>query len=61
MYYRVVKMSGKIYAKAFDDLDIELNDISDFLYNGEIILLCDDLEGVADLLGVSVDEIIIAD
>jgi len=57
MYYRVVKLSGTLYAKKFNTLYGATKDISEFVNNGDIILLGDDLEGVADFLGVDVSEI----
>lgn len=61
MYYRVVKLSGKIYANVFRSLFEATKNISEFVDNGDIIMICDDLEGVADFLGVSINEIVVVD
>ncbi|MBE3101802.1 MAG: hypothetical protein IMZ47_05975 [Firmicutes bacterium] len=57
MYYQIVKLSGVFYARRFESIHSEANDMQQFLNNGDILILCDDLEGAADFLGVFVCDI----
>ena len=56
--YRVLKMSGKYYAcEVFLDDPKHVEAITQWVFGGTPVLLVDDLEGAADLLGISVEEI----
>ena len=57
MYYRLVKMSGKWYASEFDDLEHEAYSIMEFVDQGEVVVLTDDLEEFAELMEIDIDEI----
>ncbi len=60
--YRVLKMSGKVYAFDFgDSVNDEAEDIQEFLDSGDVVLLGDDLEDIAEIIGINAEEIEIVD
>ena len=55
--YRVTKTLSGVYAFKFDDIHKEIINIGEMVYQGEGVLLVDDLETAAEIFGVKVSEI----
>ena len=56
--YRCTKMSGVVYAREFDDVADEAEDIQALLDSGDSILLTDDTDEAAEAFEVDKDEIV---
>jgi len=54
--WRVVKMSGQFYAIQVD-LWSDMDNIEGFLESDDPVILGGDLETIADILGIDIDEI----
>lgn len=60
--YRVVKMASVYYTvKITDNMRFEYEDIQEFLDSGDVVVLGDDLETIAELLEIDEDDLIIVD
>jgi hypothetical protein len=59
MYYRTSKMSGKVYAVEFNDLNDEMENISLLVREGTPVIIGDDLDDIAELFNIETSEIII--
>jgi hypothetical protein len=63
--FAILKMSGKYYATkkslSVDKIDKTVEYIESFTGEGTPVILAEDLEDVAEMLNIEVDEIIIAD
>ena len=58
--YRLVKLGGKWYSKAINfepDSEAEWEDVLEFIENGEIVVLCDDLTWAAEELRIQPEDI----
>lgn len=60
--YRLLKMSGKIYSLNIGDcVENDAKNIDQFVGEGDIVILCDDLECAADFFEIEVHEIVSVD
>ena len=55
--FRLVLMSGKWYSRMIDGIECDIDDIEELVSCGEIVVLTDDLDGFAEELGISIDDI----
>lgn len=55
--FRLIKMSGKWYALKIYNLEDDADNIRQFVDEGTMVLLTDDVECAADELGIDLDEI----
>lgn len=55
--YRVTKLSNKYYGVEIADIADEVDNIADFLSNGDVVILGDTLEDIAVLLELELDDI----
>lgn len=58
--YRIVKMSGKVYALEIDNIEDDIENIEEFISTGDSVILCEDLSDLYDL-GIEKDEIVIVE
>ena len=58
--FRIVGMSGKVFALKIDSVEDDAENITDFVTSGDIVMLCDDLEDLSKL-GIDVKGIQIVD
>ena len=54
---RLVRMGGKWYGLEVNLDDEEVESIETFVEEGEVVILCDDLRDIAELLLLDVDDI----
>lgn len=54
---RVTKLGRKLYAFEFEDLWSEQDNIEEFLNAGDAVLLCNEVDDAANLLGVAASDI----
>lgn len=59
--YLVVCMSGKFYVREIGDLEDHIDNIQDHISNGDIVLLCDDVEHLKETIGISDCEIVMVE
>jgi len=59
MYY-FVKMSSGWYGKKISDIASYEYDLQEYVNGGEIVVLTDDIDGFAEEIGISVDDITMA-
>jgi hypothetical protein len=60
MFYRMVK-SDKWYALKIEDIEDDLENIQGFVEEGTVVALTDDLPTFADEMGISLEDIQIAE
>jgi len=53
----IVTLTGKTYARHFEDFSECLGDVTNFLEGGNPVCICDSLEDLQKFVGVDVDEI----
>ena len=57
MFWRVVKLSGKVYALEVSDLEKDNDNIKAFIETGDVVVLGDDLDEIADMLNIETSDI----
>lgn len=55
--YRIIKMQNKIYAMKIRDIEDDIKNIESFLESGDVVMISESLESVANLLSINEDEI----
>ena len=58
MYYRATKMSGTVYYRAFNDMRLESQNIEDLVGGGDVVIIADDLEEIAEIFGVLMTDLV---
>jgi hypothetical protein len=56
--YRMTLMSGKWYSVEINNIDDDIENITDFIESGDIVALTDDIDWFAEEIGVERNEII---
>ncbi len=54
--YRVIQLSGQIYALEISSVIGDLDNINQFVEEGEVVMLCDELDSL-EKYGINTDEI----
>ena len=57
MYYVVVKMSSGWYGKYYKDELKAINDVKEHISVGNIVVIADDLEAIAEILKINKEQI----
>jgi len=55
--YRLVKMTDQWYALKITSIELDADNIENFIMSGEVVVLGDDLEWIASELGITLDDI----
>ena len=59
--YRFVKMFGKWYGYKFEHISDEANNITQFVEDGDIVVLCSDIDDFTKMFDIDEDEYIIVE
>ncbi len=57
MFYRLVKMSDKWYSLKIEAVEDDMENIEEFASQGQIVIICDDLEWFASEFEIDLDNI----
>ncbi len=57
MFYRLVKMSGKWYSLKIESVEEDVESIEEFASQGQMVVICDDLEWFANEFEIELDDI----
>jgi len=51
-------MSGTVYYRAFNDMRLESQNIEDLVGGGDVVIIADDLEEIAEIFGVLMTDLV---
>ena len=60
MVWRVMKTGSGVFAVRFEDVESEASTIQEFVEEGYVIVIGEDLNDIAEAMEVHIDEILIA-
>lgn len=55
--YRIIKMQNKAYALKIRSIEDDIEDIESFIESGDVVMISENLESVAEILGIKESEI----